>query len=356
MSLTDRGNWSPAQVFVRGNPDNRGETFEREWLSFLGGGKFPEGKSPRLSLAEKIADPANPLTSRVMVNRVWGWHFGTALSDPGDFGVQQPDPALRPLMDWLALRFTEGGGSLKNLHRLILTSKAFRLSADGPEENEAIDEANTLFWKWHRRRADFEAMRDRLLATAGTLEDAPLGGRSLSLEKGEADKRRSLYAFVDRFALSNTFVSFDLPHPDHHSPKRVETTVPQQALYFLNGPLVLRQAARLAADPAFTGLADGKAKLDWLYERIYQRPPSDDESRDALDWIQHANPADFQPRLSGMWEIRHAPDTGGLPGDANPFPIFSDNTWKTGPDISKAPIPWLNASAGGGHPAAGHDL
>lgn len=356
MSLTDRGNWSPAQVFVRGNPDNKGEVFEREWLSFLGGGRFPDGKSPRLSLAEKIADPANPLTSRVMVNRVWAWHFGTALTDPGDFGVQQADPPQLPLMDWLALRFTEGGGSLKNLHRLILTSKAFRLAAEGPEANQSIDEGNALFWKWNRRRADFESMRDRLLATAGTLENGMSGGRSLSLEKESADKRRSLYAFVDRFALSNTFVSFDLPHPDHHSPKRVETTVPQQALYFLNGPLVLRQAAKLAADPAFRALGDEKTKLVWLYERIYQREPSGDEVRGALDWIRDADPADYQPRLSGVWEIRHAPDTGGLPGDAQPFPIFSDGVWKTGPDPASAPIRWLNAGAGGGHPAAGHDL
>lgn len=356
MSLGDRRQWSPAQVFVRGNPDNKGETFEREWLGFLGGGKFPEGKSPRLSLAEKIADPANPLTSRVMVNRVWAWHFGNALTDPGDFGVLQRDPALRPLLDWLALRFTEQGGSLKNLHRLILTSKAFRLSAEGPAENESIDEANTLFWKWNRRRADFESMRDRLLATSGSLDRGGVGGRSLSLESERADARRSVYAFVDRYALSNTFVSFDLPHPDHHSPKRVETTVPQQALYFLNGPLVLRQAAKLAADPAFTALADGKSKLRWLYEKIYQRDPSGDEEHDALEWIGHADPADYQPRLSGVWEIRHAPDTGGLPGEVQPFPIFSNGVWKTGPEIPTAPIPWLNAGPGGGHPAAGHDL
>ncbi|GAA5132064.1 DUF1549 domain-containing protein [Luteolibacter yonseiensis] len=356
MSLADRKNFSPAQVFVRGNPDNKGEAFDREWLSFLGGGKFPEGKSPRLSLAEKIADPANPLASRVMVNRVWAWHFGNPLADPGDFGVQQLDPALRPLMDWLALRFNEQGRSLKNLHRLILTSQAFRLAAEGPEANQSIDQANTLFWKWNRRREDFESMRDRLLATAGTLDRKGVGGRSISLENGSSDTKRSVYGFVDRYALSSTFISFDLPHPDHHSPKRVETTVPQQALYFLNGPLVLRQAAKLAADPEFHALGDDAAKLNWLFERIYQRAPTADESRDALEWLHHVNPADYQPRLSGVWEIRHAPDTGGLPGEAQAFPIFSDGTWKTGPDAATAPIRWLNAGAGGGHPAAGHDL
>jgi hypothetical protein len=356
MSLNDKGKWSPARVFVRGNPDNRGEEFDREWLSYLGGGKFEEGKSPRLSLAEKIADPANPLTSRVMVNRVWAWHFGSPLADPGDFGVQQLAPPLLPLLDWLAVRFNEQGGSLKELHRLILTSKAFRLSAEGPDANRSIDEANTYFWKWNRRRVDFEAMRDRLLATAGTLDTGVLGGRSVVLENDSADRRRSLYAFVDRYALATTFVSFDLPHPDHHSPKRIETTVPQQALYFLNGPLILRQAAKLAADPGFRNLPDDMAKLSWIYQRIYQREPSAAELRDAMDWLGQVNPADYQPKLSGVWEIRHAPDTGGLPGDALAFPIFSEGGWKTGPDLATSPIRWLNAGATGGHPAAGHAL
>ena len=355
MSLADRGNWSPAQVFVRGNPDNRGEKFDRAWLGFLGGGKFPDGKSPRLSLAEKIADPANPLTSRVMVNRVWAWQFGTPLADPGDFGIQQADPPLRPLLDWLALRFNEQGGSLKKLQRLMLTSKAFRLAAEGPEANRKIDESNACFWKWNRRRVDFEAIRDRLLATAGTLEAGPVGGRSVALD-GNSDSRRTLYAFVDRFALPSTFVSFDLPHPDHHSPQRVETSVPQQALYFLNGALVIRQAEKLAADPAFRSLPDDAARLRLIYDRIYQRSPSAAEAHDALDWLAHVDRADYQPRLSGVWEIRHAPDTGGLPGEALPFPIFSNDVWKTGPDPATAPIRWLNAGAGGGHPSAGHDL
>ncbi|MES2658748.1 MAG: DUF1549 and DUF1553 domain-containing protein [Verrucomicrobiota bacterium] len=356
MSLKDKGNWSPAQIFIRGNPDNRGEKFEREWLSFLGGGKFEDGKSPRLSLAERIADPNNPLAARVMVNRVWGWHFGGNLADPGDFGVQLEDPPLRPLLDWLAIRFNEQGGSMKNLHRLILTSKAFRLAAEGPEKNKSIDEANTLFWKWKRQRVDFEAMRDRLLATAGTLDTSRTGGRSISLESPDADRRRTVYAFVDRYALSNTFVSFDLPHPDHHSPKRVETSVPQQALYFLNGPLAVQQAAKVAADPELRELPDDKAKLQWIYQRIYQREPSADETRDALAWLGKVDPADYQPKLTGLWEIRHAPDTGGLPGEALPFPLFGDGVWKTGPDPATSPIRWLNAGATGGHPAAGHDL
>jgi hypothetical protein len=356
MSLADRGKWSPAQVFVRGNPDNRGEAFDRQWLSCLGGGKFPDGKSPRLSLAEKIADPANPLTSRVIVNRVWAWNFGTALADPGDFGMQQADPPLRPLLDWLSLRFIEQGGSLKKLQRLMLTSKAFRLEAEGPEVNRKIDESNTYFWKWNRRRVDFEAMRDRLLATAGTLDTSVVGGRSISLDNDSSDSRRSVYAFVDRYALPSTFVSFDLPHPDHHSPKRIETSVPQQALYFLNGPLVLRQAAKFAADPAFRNLPDDSARLRRVYEKIYQREPSAAETLDALKWLGSANSADYQPRLGGTWEIRHAPDTGEPPGEVLSFPLFANDVWKTGPDLATAPIRWLSAGAGGGHVGAGQIL
>ncbi len=356
MSLKDKENWSPAQIFIRGNPDNRGETIDRQWLGFLGGGKFADGKSPRLSLAEKIADSNNPLATRVMVNRVWGWHFGNNLADPGDFGIQQADPPLRPLLDWLAIRFTEQGGSLKNLHRMILTSKAFRLAADGPAKNQSIDEANNYFWKWQRQRIDFESMRDRLLTTSGSLNTGSTGGRSVSLESADADNRRTVYSFVDRYALANTFVSFDFPHPDHHSPKRIETSVPQQALYFLNSPLALRQAAKLAADPKFRELSDDKARLHWIYQRVYQREPSTGEIGDALAWIQKIDLTDYQPKLTGVWEIRHAPDTGGLPGEALPFPLFADGVWKTGQDPATAPIRWLHAGATGGHPGAGHDL
>lgn len=354
MSLSDRKDWSQAVIFLRGNPAARGETFEREWLSFLGGGKFPEGKNPRLSFAEKIADTANPLTARVLVNRVWAWHFGAPLAEPGDFGPQTPRPELLSLLDTLALSFNEKGGSIKELHRLLLTSKAFRLAAVGPADNNSIDEANTRFWKWNRRRLDFETMRDRVLATTGALDTSRTGGRSVRLEEESSDPRRSLYAFVDRYALPGTFVSFDLPHPDHHSPKRVETTVPQQALYFLNGPLVLRQASRLVSDPAFKGLADDRSRVNAIYRKLFRRDATMEESALALDWLATANPSDYAPRLRGHWEVRHGPETGAPTEDLASFPIYADKVWKTGPDPSTAPIRWLNVGAGGGHVAANH--
>ncbi|WP_367871520.1 DUF1549 and DUF1553 domain-containing protein [Luteolibacter sp. Populi] len=354
MSLGDKKDWSQAVVFVRGNPATRGETFDREWLSFLGGGKFEDGKSPRLSFAEKIVDPANPLAARVMVNRVWAWHFGAPLAEPGDFGPQTPRPALLPLLDSLAVSFRESGYSLKELHRLLLTSHAFRLAAAGPAENNAIDEANTHFWKWNRRRLDFETMRDRVLSSSGVLDTRGTGGRSVRLEDAGSDPRRSVYAFVDRYALPGTFVSFDLPHPDHHSPKRVETTVPQQALYFLNGPLVLRQAAQLTASAEFRALPDDKTRVAWVYNKLFRRAPAADESASAVDFITSASPADYAPRLGGYWEVRHGPETGGPTEDLATFPLFADKVWKTGPDPATAPIRWLNVGAGGGHVSNGH--
>jgi hypothetical protein len=356
MVVSDKKQWSDAIVFVRGNPDNKGETFKRQWLSMLGGGEYPEGKSPRLSLAEKIADPANPLTSRAIVNRVWGWNFGVALADPGDFGMQSSTPELLPLLDQLAVDFEKHGGSIKELQRTLVTSKAFRLAAAGPEKNDPIDEANTHFWKWHRQRLDFESMRDRVLASAGTLDTSTTGGRSVGLESAASDPRRTTYAFVDRYALPGMFVSFDLPHPDHHSPRRVETTVPQQALYFLNGPLVLRQAAKLAQNPEFIAINDDREKAAWLYRRLYQREASEAEKSAAAEWIEAANPADYAPRLGGYWQALHGVDTGAPGGELTSFPIFDKGTWKTGPDVATAPVPWLNVTAGSGHPSAGHLL
>ncbi|MFM2197954.1 MAG: hypothetical protein RLZZ505_1386 [Verrucomicrobiota bacterium] len=356
MSLADKDTWAPAQIFKRGDPSNRGEPIERRWLGFLGGGAFPEGKSPRLSLAEKIAEPSNPLTSRVMVNRIWAWHFNSHLADPGDFGVQHAPPALLPLLDFLALRFNETGGSVKDLHRLILTSRTFRLSADGPAENNRIDEANSHFWKWNRTRADFESARDRILATSGILDTRRTGGKSIVLEDNSADSRRSVYAFIDRYHLATTFVSFDVPHPDHHAPKRVETTVPQQALFLLNSPLLIRRAESLANDPAFRKLADDTSRIGWIYEKVHQRTPTQAETKDALEWLSATDPADYAPRLNGRWEVLYARDENGTLSEETKFPLFMDNSWRTGPDLASSTIPWIHANPDGGHTADGYSL
>ena len=301
MALRNPENWSPAQIYNRGNPADRGEPFERHWLGILGGEPFPADKNPRLALAERIADRANPLTARVMVNRVWAWHFGTPLADPGDFGPQQPSPVQLALLDTLAVWFMDHGWSLKQLHRLLLTSQAFRLASSGPPDNSHLDQANTRFWKWNHRRLDFESMRDRLLATAGSLQTAPVGGRSVDLLSPSSDHRRSVYGFIDRYAFPGLFVNFDLPHPDHHAPQRLKTIVPQQALYFLNNDLPIRHAKRLANSEAFKQLPDEDAKLHWIYQRLLHRDPTPEETTETLGWIRSASAEDYSPQLGGQW-------------------------------------------------------
>jgi hypothetical protein len=180
-----------------------------------------------------------------------------------------------------------------------------------------------------------------------------IGGKPGSLENPSMDQRRSLYGLIDRYALPSTLVTFDLPHPDHHSAKRVETIVPQQALYFLNGAMVQRQAQRLAEDPALRACGEDEARIRWIYQRLLQREPLASEAKAALDWIQHVEAADYDPPLSGHWEIRYAQEQAA---DVKAFPLYEKNTWKTGADLAKAPVPWLSAAASGGHPSRGYEL
>jgi hypothetical protein len=357
MSVKDPRDWKQARIFLRGDPANPGEKIERQWLGMLGGGAFQAGRSPRLAMAEKIADLANnPLTARAWVNRVWAWNFGAPLADPGDFGIQQPEPRLLRLMDWLALEFARSGGSTKQLQRTLLTSRAFRLAASGEAGNARMDEGNTTFWRWNRRRADFESMRDRLLMTSGSLNLHLIGGRSVKLDEPAADERRSVYGFVDRFELPGTFVTFDLPHPDHHSAGRIETTVPQQALFFLNSPLLIRQAEKLAQSPELAAIKEDAGRIGWIYARIFQRAPKTEEIQMATRWLAAADPTDYQPRLGGYWEILHGEDLDGVPRGLRPLPMFDGGHWKTGKDLATAPIPYLHAGAKGAHPAPGYAL
>ncbi len=284
MIVMERAKYAPARVYERGDPTQKGEPFERHWLTVLGGGEFSKEQSPRLSLAQKVADSNNPLTARAIVNRVWAWHFGAPLVNPGDFGPQTIAPKQQELLDWLAVWFVENDQSLKKLHRLLLTSETFRLKADTVATNVNRDEGNTTFWRWNRQRLSLEAMRDRLLITAGALDLSTIGGRSVELEKPEADKRRTIYAFIDRLELPGQFTNFDLPHPDHHAPKRLETTVPQQALWFLNGELAHRQSKAVVNQSVFK-TRNIKQRIEWLYQHLLLRDPSEKERSTLSAWL-----------------------------------------------------------------------
>lgn len=274
--LVDRPVPSEPRIFRRGNPATKGEEVPRRFLAILSGGRrepFRDG-SGRLELARAIASPANPLTARVWVNRVWLHHFGRPLvATPSDFGLRSDPPSHPELLDWLARRFVEGGWSTKNLHRLIVLSSAYRQSsADNPEARR-VDPENRLLWRMNRRRLDFEAMRDAALAAAGRL-DRRMGGRPVDLVRSPSSARRTVYAFVDRLNVPGVMRAFDLAGVDAHSPMRAQTTTPQQALFLMNSPFFAEQARALAARPEVAREADAAGRIRALYRRLFAREPS----------------------------------------------------------------------------------
>lgn len=287
MALIDAKQPSQPVVFLRGNPNNRGPQVPRQFLEVIAGAgrkPFADG-SGRREMADSIADAKNPLTSRVMVNRVWGHLFGEALvRTPSDFGVRT-EPATHPeLLDWLAHRFVEDGWSLKRLHRTIVTSSAYQQSADPVAGPTATDTENRLLGRMGRKRLTFESLRDSLLRTSGRL-DPSVGGRSVDLFKAPFTQRRAVYGFIDRQNLPGTFRTFDVALPDTHSPQRFVTTVPQQALFLLNSPFVLEQAKALAGRLTSTEPGD---RVNELYRLVYARKPSDVERTDAVAFAKEA--------------------------------------------------------------------
>src|SRR5262249_22559392 len=170
--------------------------------------------------------------ARVIVNRIWAWHFGRGLiATPSDFGTRSEPPTHPELLDYLAVRFMRDGWSIKKLHRLIMLSRVYQQRADDRTESSKLDPDNRLLWKFPRRRLDFEQMRDSLLYVSGRL-DLTLGGQCADLTK-ESTTRRTVYGFIDRQNLPGLFRTFDFAGPDTHAPQRFETIVPQQALFLM---------------------------------------------------------------------------------------------------------------------------
>jgi hypothetical protein len=282
MALEDLKTPIKPRIFRRGNPSDLGAEVPRQFLSVLCEGAptpFTQG-SGRLELARAIADRANPLTARVLVNRVWQMHFGSGLvGTPSDFGTRSQSPTHPELLDYLASSFMERGWSLKALHREIVLSAVYQQASDSRADARAIDPENLLLWKMNRRRLDFEATRDALLAVAGRLETT-LGGPPIKGIAEPAATRRAIYSYIDRLNLPGVFRTFDFPSPDATSPERAVTTVPQQALFFLNSPLVVSAAKGLLARDDVAAQTDPAGKIARLYLTTFGRPCAPDE----LDW------------------------------------------------------------------------
>jgi hypothetical protein len=238
--------------------------------------------SGRLELANAIASTENPLTARVIVNRVWTWHFGRGLvTTTSDFGMRSDPPSHPELLDWLAARFVADGWSIKKLHRLIVLSRTYQQSSVDRPEVSRVDPENRLLGRMNRLRMDFESQRDSMLFVAGRLDPTP-GGRAVNLFSPPYSTRRTIYGFVDRQNLPGTLRTFDFANPDQHCPRRHETSVPQQALYLLNSPFVQQQARALAHRTTET---DPTRRIEQLYRLAYGRLPTPDEVALGLKFI-----------------------------------------------------------------------
>ena len=260
-----------------------------------------ESTGRRTALANWLVDRANPLTARVMANRIWSYHFGQGIvTTPSDFGVMGARPSNPELLDWLADEFAGSGWSMKHLHRLIVTSNTYRQSSAFREDAARIDSSNRLLWRFPRRRLDAEVIRDSSLSIAGLLDlkmggpgvypelptgmPAPRGGWDTATNDSDRD-RRSIYIFVRRNSRYPMLEVFDLATSQETCPRRDVTTTAPQALTLLNSKLSREWAEALAgrvirsAGPAFLSEAELAFRL------AYSRPPDSAEKDIALTFL-----------------------------------------------------------------------
>ncbi|MEO7414464.1 MAG: PSD1 and planctomycete cytochrome C domain-containing protein [Opitutaceae bacterium] len=280
-------------VLIRGESKNVGDVVPRRFLEILSPDpkKRPEwhDHSGRLELAHAIADPKNPLTARVLVNRVWQQHFGEGfVPTPDDLGNMSAPPTHPELVDYLASRFVEDGWSIKKLHRLILLSNTYQESSNANAKYADIDPDNKLHWRYNMRRLDFESVHDSLLAIAGTL-DLKLGGKAIPIGSEDFATRRAVYTFIDRRNPAEILTQFDFPSPNVPTGKRYMTIVPQQSLFMMNSPLVIETARKLTHRPEFLSVKSDEERVASLYLAIFQRPPNAQETALSLRYVE-SNP------------------------------------------------------------------
>lgn len=281
-------------VFIRGDVNTKGEVVPRRFLQVLSAADstpFKEG-SGRLELANHIASPNNPLTARVIVNRIWAAYFGQPLvGTPSNFGQLGEQPTHPELLDDLAFRFMENGWSLKWLHREIVSSKTYQQSSELTSAAQSIDPGNQFLSRMNRRRLTVEQWRDALLKAGGHLDSA-IGGPSITPDQTD-EYRRTVYSERSRFQLNPILAMFDFPDPNAHAARRVETTTPLQKLFVINSPFMLTRADELTQRiQQQEGGTDEQIRS--AYQILFSRSPNLDELQlgktfvESAGWQQYA--------------------------------------------------------------------
>ncbi|MFL3667081.1 MAG: DUF1553 domain-containing protein, partial [Verrucomicrobiota bacterium] len=301
----------------------------------------------------------NPLTARLIVNRLWQNYFGTGLvNTPSDFGIRAETPSHPKLLDFLAAELVKNKWSLKSIHRLITRSAVYQQASVSPTSTAStIDPENRLLSFFPRRPIDFESMRDSLLVASGEL-DRSMGGKPGALLGASATPRRSLYGRIDRQFLPNTLRAFDFANPELHSPQRHLTNVPQQALFFMNSPFVETRAIAFAKRIAM-GSTD--ERITKSFQIAFQRNPTENELRSSRDFITKAmttdntEKAESQSAKLSPWHYGygHFNEQSGKLDSFTPLPHFTGEAWGGGEKWPDAQLGWVRLTATGGHTGNG---
>ena len=357
--LTDRPQPRNTRVFVRGNPANRAEEVPRQFLEVIDGADrkpFQHG-SGRLEMSGAIASRDNPLTARVMVNRVWMHHFGAGLvKTPSDFGTRCETPSHPELLDWLALRFMDDGWSVKKLHRLIMLSSVYQQSTRGSSNEK--DPENKWLARMTPRRLDFESMRDSMLLATGELDPA-MGGKGVDLFTKPFSARRTVYGYIDRQFVPGVLRMFDFANPDLHIPQRPDTTVPQQALFFMNSPFVVERARAVVHRDGVQKAGTPEKRVQQLYKAIFGREPTRGQARDGVEFVKSAPPAETPPAPKPIvtpWQYGWGEydSSSQRVKEFHALPHFTGDAWQGGVNWPDAKLGWVQLIAEGGH--AGNDV
>jgi mono/diheme cytochrome c family protein len=289
-----------AHLHIKGNPERPGKEVPRRFLLVLGGQKLPaEVKgSGRLELAQWLTHPGNPLTARVMVNRIWQYHFGKGIvATPSDFGTRGKAPTHPELLDFLAARFVASGWSVKSMHRSIMLSRTYQLASRDNAANAKVDMNNDYLWRFNRRRLDAESIRDMMLAISGTLDRSRGGPHPFpdqtTWEFSEHNpfkavydtKHRSVYLMTQRFQKHPFLALFDGADPNASTASRITSTTALQALFLLNDPFVHQQAKGLTAR-LLSDRADDAGRIERAYQLALGRPASAEEQSAAIDYLR----------------------------------------------------------------------
>ena len=304
LHMVEDGSVTNLNVFLRGNVDRKGPIAERRFLRILSESqpqRFEEG-SGRKDLAEAIANPKNPLTARVIVNRLWSTFSGKPIvASTSNFGHSGEKPNNPELLDDLAARFIENGWSIKKLVREIVLSSTYRQSSTENDKGRAADSSNDMLWRMNRRRLSIEQWRDAVLFVAGDLE--PTGGKSKELDDSD-NRRRTVYGRISRLKLNDMLMQFDYPDANVHAEKRSVTTSPMQKLFLLNNPFVLEQAKMLAArlersprplggEGKGEGVPPASERIENAYRVLFARKPEKREVELAENFLKRDSSSDM---------------------------------------------------------------